>query len=427
MSIIQKLKNPNYIQALTTISEQVYTSITFFVVGVLLARNTTKDDFALYILGFSIIMIVLGFQKAIINVPFTILLRDFHTKRKQDYENYLLYFEKVFISLVIMFLFIVISIYNIFYDSTYNEVFLSFSLFIIAYLLFYYMKLVFLSKLDTKNNLIFGGISNTAILIILSIYLLYFDNLTTIITNYLLGLILLILFLYYYNFNIQRKETIKIKKLMYIKKNWELGKWIAGSNFLFIFTNQIYPWLLLIVSNKNNIANLAVILSISKILGPLSQGLWSFLLPKMTEYRNELTMYKNIIIKLVLFMSIISLFLISFAILFGAELITLIYGEQYSNLGLAVILGFILQALVLINMPIDAGLNGLKDTRTGFNSLIVSLIITLIIGIPLTVYYNYVGALIGLIIATFFGILYRVYKLKRLLIKEFKDDKLHCI
>lgn len=414
--LLIKFKSSGLKQAYWTISEQGFSSIFVFLTGILLARATTKDDFGMYILGLGLMMIMLGFQRAVISTPYAILFRQEKEEERKKYRYAIWMFQMAF--LLINFLILFFTIFYMFiYDLEKYYLFIA-SLFIlvIGQSSLYFFKYLLIAELEVKKNFIYCIIVYLSALILL---LCFFTlgklntNITYAITGITSILVSLGFYIFFFSTSIETINSYEFKE--YFKKNWKLGKWIVGSNIGFMFSSQIFPWILLVFWNKVSVAELGVVLSISRILAPAVQGFWSFLLPKMTIYVDDLEKLALMIKQLVLAMVITAFLLISTGYLFGEWIIELLYSSKYSGLGLLITLGFVLQGINLINMPVDAGLNALKRTDLGFKSLLIGVVTSFVIGVPLTIIYGVPGALIGMIASAFSGLLYRGYKLKYIL------------
>jgi O-antigen/teichoic acid export membrane protein len=414
--MINKLKSKGMKQALFTITEQGFSSVLLFVTGILLARATTKEDFGMYVLGLGIIMILIGFQRAIISTPYAILFNQKTDEEKALYRSSNFIFFTIFLILSSIIFIIGLLVINLVELNEYTTFTICLMVLLVGNSILYFFKYTLIAELALKQNLIYCLVIYFLTLLLL-LYFFYFDQLTTnktfIITSISIMVVSIFFYIYYFKYTLEKITLKNTKK--YFDENWKLGKWIVGSNFAFMFSSQIFPWLLLYFWGKISVAELGVVLSISRILAPAVQGFWSFLLPKMTTYINEIEKFKVVLKQLIIIMSFISLILILLGYFLGDWFIQLLYSSKYSGLGLLITLAFVLQAINLINMPIDAGLNALKRTDLGFKSLLIAVVLSLVIGFPLTAIYGVIGALLGMIIASLGGLVYRSYKLKSIL------------
>lgn len=403
-------------QAIWTIGEQVFSSILVFVTGILLARATTKDDFGMYILGLSIVMIAIGFQRAVITTPYAILYRQQNIDDRSKYRYVSFIFQNLFLLINLLFFIIFLLYMAIFGLSDYIQFSIFLFLLFIGQATLYFFKYILIAELDVKKNFFYCiFIYFTTLVFLLAFYLT--GNLNTNITYIVTGSFAIVVSIGFYWFFFQPfLQKVNINSLKeYFAKNWKLGKWIVGSNIGFIFSSQMFPWLLLYFWNKASVAELGIILSTTRILAPAVQGVWSFLLPKMTTYVHDISKFVTVLKQLTYIMIIAALVLVGIGYLFGEWIIELLYSSKYSGLGLLITLGFVLQGINLINMPIDAGLNAMKRTDLGFISLVIGVITAFSIGVPLTWKFGVLGALIGLIISALTSLIYRSYKLREVL------------
>lgn len=407
------LRNRGMRQALWTIIEQSGASITLFVTSVLLARSVVKEEFGLYVLGLTIVVTAIGFQQALITAPYAIL---YHSKKPYERTQYLaasLSFQNIFLVCGgAVFLFA--AIYMI---AVREWRLLSFSSCLLIYFAgqasMTFFKYILIAQLDVRKNFFFcSTIYLFSLVTIASIY--KFDILSTNITLIALGILsgLISFLLYRVSFRAESDgHLVTYSPKLYRAENWALGKWMAGSNVCFFFSSQIFPWLLLAFRDATSVAEFGVVMSATRILAPATQGLSSFLLPKLSNLIARRERMKGILIQLLGGMLVAGLLLVLLGHLFGDAIIAYLYSSQYSDLGILVTLGFLLQGLNLLNMPVQIALNAYKRTDLGFNSIVVSMVFALLFGVILTYKNGVVGSLISLLVSNLAGMLYRSVKL----------------
>ena len=121
--------------------DQALMSLVSLTASVVFARSLSKDVFADYILLLSVTMFFLGFQRALVNVPYAILLNDYKEERQQDYFSASVYF-KLFLSLIFsLILFVLKYIWDIDYITL-----LFYQFFVFGYTLFFFLREMSLSK-----------------------------------------------------------------------------------------------------------------------------------------------------------------------------------------------------------------------------------------------------------------------------------------
>ncbi|MGL1922389.1 MAG: hypothetical protein OCD03_15320 [Hyphomicrobiales bacterium] len=381
-----------------------------------MARSVDKEEFAIYVLLLSIVSIVIGFQKALITTPFSILYGSFRNKIKKQYFITTVYFQIIFF----VFTSILCLLYYFTNPSDITEIsyqyFMWCILFLIGQQLLSFFKHIFIAQLNTLTNFLFCILIYIPVISSL-LFLYYLNDLDVSSVFIITGSICIIISLLYFGFYTipeLQKNNLKFQR-SFLKRNYNLGKWLAGTNVVFFFTSQIFPWLLLFFWNKEYVAEMAVVLSITRILAPLMTGISAYLLPKLVREFKNIENFKNIIIKLLMGMLVVAVFLITFGYWFGEIFIVLLYSDTYSGLSVLIILACFYQSIHIISLPIDAGLNALKRTDLGFKTLLISGIVAVLFGIPLTLYYDVAGALISMILSAFTSLVFRFIALFKIL------------
>ncbi|MGB5820439.1 MAG: polysaccharide biosynthesis protein [Saonia sp.] len=378
--------------------DQFFMSITTLLTSIVLARTYDKIDYADLILLFSISLFILGFQSSIISKPYAINLNDFRNGKREGYYRFNLHFKILFTVFVII---VFPLLYYIIFDSWNVEKLFFFSLYIIAYTSYFFIRETLLSERKTKLNLVYGlGCSLSLITLLLFIL---FTNHGDI--NFFLGIssaIYIIATLVYLFKNLKKPILTKKDYIGHLYTNWKVGKWLLGSNFFFHLSTSIYPWLLLYITTKSDIAVFGVLISVSSIINPVMTALSSYLLPlfvKMNlDYQKIDVMVKN----WTFLFGVMALFLIVIGYFFGQTIIVLLFGKAYGDLGILVVYPFIIQAIHVLFQPFKICLNAIKRTDVNFWVLIPRSIISLILGYILIQKYGVVGAFYTMIIESLF-------------------------
>lgn len=407
-------------QVAWTIGEQGFSSITFFIITMLLARAVSKEEFGLYILGLTLIMISQGFQGALITTPYAILYHNHKNNNKGDeFTKFSFYMQHAFI-FIFSILFMITAIYFYLLNEELLMIFTFFLyLYFIGYSYYFFNKSLLITQFNIKNNFIFCILIYTMSLFIMFIFY-YKESLSINLALSIFGVTSLFISVIFINITYKQFYFNKISclhKSAFFKENWDLGKWMIGSNFAFIFSIQVFPWLLLFFWDLKSVAELGVVLGATRILTPAIQGLSSFLLPKLTQYTHSIYKFKNIFTKIFLLTQVTSIILVLIGFFYGNIIIELLYSSKYENLGILITLGFLIQGLNIINMPIKISLNAFKRTDIGFISLMLGAFIALTIGVFLTWKFNVLGALLGILVSTLVSMIYRYIELNKILKK----------
>lgn len=404
------LKNNKEFQKLfSVVVDQVFMSIATLLTTVVLARTYSKTNYADLVLLFSITVFILGFQSAIISKPYTINLNDFKEEERKVYFSFNLQLKLCFTVLVAL---VFPLLYYFLFDIWDLKKVIAFTVYIVANISYYFIRETFLGERKTKQNLVYGILCSFGLLILLA-FIFFIKKIS--IYNYLWiassiygSLILIFLFNYFKNgvFSVHRYW-------FFASLNWKIGRWLVGSNILFFLSSSIYPWLLLYITNKEDIAVYGVLVSVSSIVNPLLSALSSYMLPLFV--RNN-THFKNInlmVKKWTLLFGALSLALCIIGYFFGQSIIDVLFGEKYKNLGVLVIYPFAIQAINVLFQPIRISLNAIKRTDINFWVLIPRSTVALVLGYFFINKYGLAGAFYTMFVEN------TIYQLLNLLI--FRD------
>lgn len=374
--------------------DQVFMSITTLLTTVVLARIYTKTNYADLVLLFSITLFILGFQSAIISKPYAINLNDIEDDCSLNYFHFNINLKLIF-TLGIIFVFPIL--YYLSFDTWDMPRFLIFLFYIVAHSSYYFVRETLLSERKVKQNLIYGFICSVSLITLL---VLIFLNQLRDVRIFLItaSIIYMAVSIIYLLKNFQKIDTLKNLYQTYWKVNWKVGKWLLGSNLLFHLSSGIYPWMLLYLTTKDDIAVFGVLMSIGSLVNPILTALSSYLLPvfvKMNKNYNSIN--SNVIVWFMLFLGM-AIILLLIGLFFGQQIISLLFGMKYKDLGMLVLYPFIIQAITIVFQPFKIALNAIKRTDINFWILIPRSIISITLGYYLISKFGLYGVFYTMII-----------------------------
>ncbi|WAC01150.1 polysaccharide biosynthesis protein [Lacinutrix neustonica] len=358
------LKNNKELPKLVSVLlDQAFMSLTTLLTSIVLARTYTKINYADLVLLFSITIFTLGFQSAIISKPYAISLNDFKKHQIRSYFQFNLNLKIAFtIGVIVVFP----LLYYMLFDAWYTSRFLLFLFYILTHSSYFFVRETLLSERKTKQNLTYGLACSVSLMVLL--FFIFFNKLQDIqifigIASIIYGGIACVYFIK----NFQWINGIRKQYFAYWNMNWTLGKWLLGSNFLFHISSNIYPWLLLYITTKDDIAVFGVLMSIAGLVNPVLTALSSYLLPIFVKMNKN---FKSIDQKLklwVVFFMGAAVVLVLIGYFIGQQLIALLFGSKYGNLGLIVLYPFVVQAITIVFQPYKIVLNAIKRTDVNFS------------------------------------------------------------
>lgn len=422
MSIQKFISKQSLKQGFGVVFDQGLYSFTNFLTGVLLARSLPKEDYGIYVLALSLIISIMGIQRAVITVPYTV----YSQKHREDEFN--AYTGSAFIHQIIL-LIIAIAFSLIFSQYfflrerlSYNTMFMLFTLSLaaIGLLLRDFVRSYLLARLAVRQSVIMGVSVNIIQVVLLAT--LYMEGLLTIHNAFLIiGGCSIIPSLYFFLKNSQiRVKTAQI--IDHFRNNLKLGKWILGSTIISTLSSQSYPWLLAFFADKSSVAVLGVTLSLANIFGPLLQGINSYIFPKMAHSISAGTPLKviNIMKKSVIILSLIFAGWIICGVLIGEHLLELIYSSKYGGYSTILIILIFNSFISGVTGPLGYALASLERPDINFKSLIGGFIVTIFIGGFFVYKFGLYGAVLGMILSNMMNCLLQWVGLSMLLKKSNK-------
>ena len=398
LDILKKINSPEAAKLFSVLVDQVLLSATTLLTSVILARTYDKSNYADLVLLFSITMFVFGFQSSLISKPYAISLNDF---KGEDLKRYF-YFNltlKLFFTILLVLFFPLL--YFISFDSWSLKYALLFLVYVLSYTSYYFVRETLLSERNTRQNLKYGAFCSTSIVIVLLVIFFYQLNDMSI----FLGATSIVYVIATCIYLLGNWRYLKITKKQYVrfwKINWSIGKWLTGSNILFHLSTNIYPWLLLYITSKSDIAIYGVLMSVASLLNPLLTALSSYLLPIFVKVNTNYELVKQHLNRWVIVFGFMSMTLIVIGYFFGQSIIDIIFGSKYNALGIIVVFPYLVQAINIISQPFRIALNAIKRTDVNFWILIPRSLISILVGILMVRSYGIIGVFYTMVIENVF-------------------------
>jgi O-antigen/teichoic acid export membrane protein len=407
-------------QGAGVVFDQGLYSLTNFATGVLLARSLMKEEYGIYVLALSLIISIMGIQRAVITVPYTVYSQKHREGEFNTYTGSVFIHQIILLIIAVAFSLLFSQYFFLREGAAHNAVFIliTFALAATGVLLRDFVRSYLLAQLAVRQSVIMGVSVNIIQLLILAT--LYVKDRLTIHNAFLIiggCSVLPSLYFFLKNSQIRVKAT---QILNDFRTNLKLGKWILGSTIISTLASQAYPWLLVFFADKSSVAILGVSLSLANILGPLIQGMHTFLLPKMVKGKQEegvKSVFRTTHKAMIILASLFGIWLIC-GILFGRSLLELIYTDKYSDYSIVLILLIINSLIAGISIPLNTALETLERADISFKSLSSGFAVTILLS-PLLIYsYGIYGASIGILFSTIVSFLMRlkgIYYFKKLM------------
>ena len=387
-------------QGTVVVIDQGLYSLTNFIVGALLARVLLKDIYGTYVLVFSIIYIVMGIQRAAVCVPYTVYSQ---TEKHDELKTYTWsnIVHQFFLLIVFASIYALFS-FNLFSSETMSgtkPLIASFAVVTTGYLFRDFVRSFLLASLKIWQS-VFMGISINCFQLALLWLLFVIGSLTLSNSFLVLGICsffpsIIILLV---NFNIKIHFDKVIEDFIF---NLRLGKWILLTNSIANISSKAYIWFLAFFIGNESVAVLGVCWALSNLPGPLLQGMYSFILPKMVHSKgsNDSKPILGIMRKSIIALSPVLVLWLFCGIFFGNYLLDLIYSPKYAGFHMILIILISNMLITGVSIPINAAFEALKRPDFATKGQVAGFLITMLFGSLMVFIWGIYGAALGILMS----------------------------
>jgi len=360
-------------------------SVTNFIVGILIARQTSKDDYGIYVMAFSTIMIAISFQNALVNSPLTVLFPEKNDEKKNILISGLGFGQWIIFLPIFLLIFVGMAIFEYFQKG----INLNINLIIILFVIVFGLHREFLRVLNYCYLKIYNVVimDSTYVVITLSgIFILqYYGRINGLIAIAIIGIAYLISFTighaliktsFHFNLN-WIKNTYK--------ETWQYSKWILIGVISSNIKNYGYIYIISLILSLKETADVSAASLFLKPFGLFIASSQRIFLSKGAHIVHE----KNIV-KLKKFIWLfIALFLLCwffwslFLFITHEYLIENVLSSKYENISLYIFMWSVLSLLNSISFIMTNSLVIFKKFKllaiTGFISAFIMLVMCIIL------------------------------------------------
>ncbi len=398
-------------EATTTVAGQGLLSIASFITTIILGRSLSPDDYAIFVLGSSLILILQGSHRSLLTIPYTVSSRKFNDIKRAIYSGDTIIHTLLYCLLIGLFIIIFrLTINPASKIWSQQTLVIIFFIWLATFIFRQHLRACLLAELHITKIFLADLISSA--LQICGLLWFQYQNKLQLKTAGSVLIAASLLPSLYMQYNLRELITWKSKQLWKsFLTSWKTGKWYLGNLGLYSLASQSIPWLLLLFSTKQSIAAFGICMSCAAILSPMLRGINSYLLPKMAydlhQDRGQ-SMTKNILISSVT-ISIPYLFFLILSLFYGDLIITFLFNNIYSSYGLILTLAIAKSLIESISTPVTIALQSLESPRLITLSQAFAVIVMIILGLPLIYLHGLTGALIATILSSLLSLSIKVY------------------
>lgn len=391
-----------------SLASQGINSANNFITGIFLGRLCTKEEYGLYALGFSLMLLINDFQSTLISTPYMIYSPRLQRDEKRQYAGST-FVHQLSLSSIVSFIILcgLGAVYSGMVSQDFTRVLKVLAIVITFIMLKDFFRQMSFAALNVKAALMLD--SAAALIQIGSMSLLaYFGALSADRTFMAIGLACGLTSLGWLSAN-RNMFVVNLKTVLSdLHQKWKLVKWLLASQLLWISAMGLYPWLIaaFLGVRANGIwAACQGLVMIGNLICVAAQNLMG---PKLVHVlaRGGVAEMRDAVFKSVLLMVFIMTILAIVFFVFGDSLVVLFYGSKYGGNGLIISLLALNLVVTSMTYPFSRGLFALERTDMDF-FVNLAIVITLVLGVWLVRTYGLAGAAFGLLVTNSLSVLLR--------------------
>jgi O-antigen/teichoic acid export membrane protein len=399
-----------------TLANQGVVSAMNFLTGVLIGRFCTKEEFGLYMLGFSIVLLVFDLQIALVSTPYMVFSPRLKDKSLYLYSGSSL-IHQITLSTIVVFILVLCSVvlsFGIGPPGLYS-VFLALVVTIEFIMFREFIRRICFAGLRMEMALFFD-IGVATIQLIGLIILAKIGLLSTVRVYLLIGFAcgfvdLIWFFLNRLRFKIQISHAIS--DLTY---NWTFAKWVFASGILWTISMNLYPWLLTFFYGAASAGIWGACFGVIAIINVPLTGIQNFLGPKIANIYAEggVRALRSFTFKISAILFVIMSILCCVLFKFSSYLLVLLYGEKYNGNGLVVVILALNIVATSVAFSFSRALFAIERADIDFKINFIPLLILFTVGIWTVRAFGPIGAAYGLLISNLIAAAIRIASFAKL-------------
>ena len=382
-----------------TLADQAVASATNFLTGVIIGRACTKEQFGLYMLGFSIVLFVMSLQTSLISTPYMVYSPRLKGSAHARYTGSVL-IHQLGLSILAVIALAVGGVALSFGVGPQGLAPVVWALVVVITFILVreYARRVCFANLRFKTALILD--SCVAVVQIGGLLLLaYLGLLSASMTYWIVGLACGIAAV---GWLISKRKTFALQLTRAISdfgRNWSFGKWVFASALLWALSMELYPWILAAFHGIASTGVWAACFGVAAIGNPLRFGVQNFLGPKIAHSYAEggaMGLRRFVFKASVVFSLLITPFCVLLSV-FGGSLVVIFYGDKYAGNGLVV-------SILALNLLVSAmafsfsrTLFAIERADVDFYVNFMALFVLLVLGLWLVKAFGPLGVACGLL------------------------------
>lgn len=397
-------------------------SLVNFLVGLFLARAVNKEEFAIYVLAWSVLYFLLGIQRALVVIPLTVYL-----PRHKNHEQHLYIGSSSFLALLLACaVLVVILLLQSFSENDSLTMRGALPILVwtaVPFLLRDYARSILLAKLRFKQSVV-GSLASSFFLLGGTGWMFLSETLSTGRAFMVIAATQALAFIWMISSERIHLELNFQRLVNTFMSHWKMSKWIFINTLGYLGSAQAYPWIILYFLGAESVAIFGVISAFASLPSPVLRALNAYLLPKMAHGSvndHGLTNLQRLLWRSMSVLAIPFGVWLVLSILFGNQIVIMLYSAKYGGNGL--LIGLIVAAGMIssVSTPQITALQALERPDVSTIGTLASALLAIVCGCIVIVPLGLTGIGIVSIVAGLAAAAVRAHGL-RILFRRAKAD-----
>lgn len=398
-----------------TIFDQAVVSVTNYLTGVIIGRVCTKGEFGLYMLGFSVVLVIIESQKSLLLSPYTMYIPRLKGDALNQYVASTFVHHLFFSALVVVALALGAVMFSFGVGPHgFMAVAWAIAAAISFILLREYARRVcfasFLPKTALAIDCVASVVQIGGLLFLAKTGLLSASR-----TYWVSGGASSVASI---GWLISRQQTLSLQMahpIVDLRRNWEFGKWVLAGNITSLISIQLYPWYLSIFQDTVATGIFAACWGTVAVINPFFLGIGNFIAPKAAHaFVGGGEEFRRVVLKATIWISAATSLFCTIMLIYGGKLVVIMYGSKYTGNDLIMsVLALSVMALAIGFAP-DYAIWAIERPKSNFKINLLCLGMTLTLGLWLVKFFGAIGAAYGYLVVTTFGSALRNLTFKKL-------------
>jgi O-antigen/teichoic acid export membrane protein len=382
------------------LADQFVASATTFVTGIIIGRACSQEEFGLYMLGFSMVFLVMRLQMALISTPFTVFVPQLEGDSRSSYIGSTLIHQLSLSVIAVVVLVLVATALSFGLGPPgLGQVVWALVLAITFILLREYVRNLSFALLEFSVAFFLDlgiSVAQVAGLLLLAALGLLSANTAVLAIGLACGLGIAV-----WAARSRGKPRARLARaLVDLKQNWKFGRWIFLSGVFWEATLVLYPWILTYYHGTASTGVWAACLGVVAVANPLLLGMQNFLGPKIAH---SFTEQESFSLKFAVYrysgtFTLIVVPIVIFLIFFGNHIVVLLYGEKYSGYAIVVALLAVDLLTVPLRFSLSRALFSMKRADIDTATNVIPFIVLLVLGLWLIGKFSVVGVALSILV-----------------------------